>query len=133
MSKSIDNLKFFLKEMFQFNENDLDFGIYKIYNLKRSHIETFIDGTNPNDLAPTIEETLKEVNLANQKTDAIDLYNFLKGLNQDSLLNDPKANYQQLELFIGTEQNQDKKSKLVETLNTLSKSEGITDKVVEQC
>ena len=44
MSKSIDNLKYFLKEMFQFNENDLDFGIYKIYNLKRSHIESFIDG-----------------------------------------------------------------------------------------
>ena len=71
MSKSIDNLKFFLKEMFQFNENDLDFGIYKIYNLKRSHIESFIDGDNSNDLAPTIEETLKEVNLANQKTDRV--------------------------------------------------------------
>jgi len=127
MSKSIDNLKYFLKEMFQFNENDLDFGIYKIYNLKRSHIESFIDGDKPNDLTPTIEETLKEVNLANQKTDAIDLYNFLKTLNQDSLLNDPEANYKQLELFISTEQNQDKKSKLVETLNTLSKSEGITD------
>jgi adenine-specific DNA-methyltransferase len=43
MNKSIDNLKYFLKEMFQFNENDLDFGIYKIYNLKRKHIEGFID------------------------------------------------------------------------------------------
>ena len=118
--------------MFQFNENDLDFGIYKIYNLKRSHIESFIDGDKPNDLAPTIEETLKEVNLANQKTDAIDLYNFLKGLNQDSLLNDPEANYQQLELFISTEQNQDKKAKLVETLNTLSKSEGITDELKDK-
>ena len=132
MSKSIDNLKFFLKEMFQFNENDLDFGIYKIYNLKRKHIEGFIDGEGVNDLTPTIQNILKEVNLANQKTDAIDLYNFLKGLNQDSLLNDPKANYQQLELFIGTEQNQDKKSKLVETLNTLSKSEGITDELKDK-
>ncbi|WP_052172444.1 DNA methyltransferase [Psychroserpens jangbogonensis] len=132
MSKSIDNLKYFLKEMFQFNENDLDFGIYKIYNLKRNHIESFIDGDNPNDLAPTIEETLKEVNLANQKTDAIDLYNFLKTLNQDSLLNDPEANYKQLELFISTEQNQDKKTKLTETLNTLSKSEGITDELKDK-
>lgn len=132
MSKSIDNLKYFLKEMFQFNENDLDFGIYKIYNLKRNHIESFIDGDNPNDLAPTIEETLKEVNLANQQTDAIDLYNFLKTLNQDSLLNDPEANYKQLELFISTEQNQDKKTKLTETLNTLSKSEGITDELKDK-
>ncbi|MGO3812664.1 site-specific DNA-methyltransferase [Mesonia sp.] len=132
MSKSIDNLKYFLKEMFQFNENDLDFGIYKIYNLKRSHIESFIDGTNPNDLAPTIEETLKEVNLENQKTDAIDLYNFLKTLNQDSLLNDPEANYKQLELFISTEQDADKKVKLTETLNSLSKSEGITDELKDK-
>lgn len=132
MSKSIDNLKYFLKEMFQFNENDLDFGIYKIYNLKRNHIESFIDGDNPNDLAPTIEETLKEVNLANQKTDAIDLYNFLKTLNQDSLLNDPEANYKQLELFISTEQDADKKVKLTETLNSLSKSEGITDELKDK-
>ncbi|QVY67072.1 site-specific DNA-methyltransferase [Polaribacter sp. Q13] len=132
MSKSIDNLRYFLKEMFQFNENDLDFGIYKIYNLKRNHIESFIDGDNPNDLAPTIEETLKEVNLANQKTDAIDLENFLKKLNQENLLNDPEANYKQLELFISTEQNQDKKTKLTETLNTLSKSEGITDELKDK-
>lgn len=132
MSKSIDKLKYFLKEMFQFNENDLDFGIYKIYNLKRNHIESFIDGDNPNDLAPTIEETLKEVNLANQKTDAIDLYNFLKTLNQDSLLNDPEANYKQLELFISTEQDADKKVKLTETLNSLSKSEGITDELKDK-
>jgi adenine-specific DNA-methyltransferase len=132
MSKSIDNLRYFLKEMFQFNENDLDFGIYKIYNLKRNHIENFIDGDNPNDLAPTIEETLKEVNLANQKTDAIDLYNFLKTLNKDDLLNDPEANYKQLELFISTEQNQDKKTKLTDTLNTLSKFEGITDELKDK-
>lgn len=132
MSKSIDNLKYFLKEMFQFNENDLDFGIYKIYNLKRSHIESFIDGDKPNDLAPTIEETLKEVNLANQKTDAIDLYNFLKTLNQDNLLNDPEANYKQLELFISTEQDAGKKVKLTETLNNLSKSEGITDELKDK-
>ena len=28
---SIDQLKYFLKEMFQFNANDLDFGIYRNY------------------------------------------------------------------------------------------------------
>ena len=127
MSKSIDNLKFFLKEMFQFNENDLDFGIYKIYNLKRKYIESFIDGDGGQDLIPTIELILKEVNLQNQKADSIELYNFLKGLNQDGLLADPEGNYQQLELFLGTEQDETKKIKLVETLNKLTKSEGITD------
>ena len=127
MSNSIDNLKFFLKEMFQFNENDLDFGIYKIYNLKRKYIESFIDGDGEQDLIPTIELILKEVNLENQKADSIELYNFLKGLNQDGLLADPEGNYQQLELFIGTEQDETKKAKLVETLSKLTKSEGITD------
>ncbi len=39
---SIEQLKFFLKEMFQFNANDLDFGTYRIYNLKRKEIENFI-------------------------------------------------------------------------------------------
>ena len=43
---SIDQLKYFLKEMFQFNANDLDFGIYRIYNLKRKEIENFIDGSD---------------------------------------------------------------------------------------
>ncbi len=132
MSKSIDNLKYFLKEMFQFNENDLDFGIYKIYNLKRKHIESFIDGDGENDLTPTIETILKEVNLENQKTDAIELEIFLKGLNQDKLLEDPEANYKQLELFIGTEQSEDKKAKLTETLNNLSKSEGLTDELKDK-
>tara|TARA_Y100001978_G_C23701243_1_gene441070 strand:- start:3170 stop:6355 length:3186 start_codon:yes stop_codon:yes gene_type:complete len=132
MSNSINNLRFFLKEMFQFNENDLDFGIYKIYNLKRKQIESFIDGEEENDLKPTIEKILKEVNLENQKTDSIELYNFLKGLNQDKLLEDPEGNYQQLELFIGTEQNADKKAKLVETLNNLSKSKGLTDELKDK-
>lgn len=132
MSKSIDNLKYFLKEMFQFNENDLDFGIYKIYNLKRKHIESFIDGDGVGDLTPTIETILKEVNLENQKTDSIELYNFLKNLNQDKLLEDPEANYKQLELFIGTEQSEDKKAKLTESLNNLSKSEGLTDELKDK-
>lgn len=126
-NNSIQNLKYFLKEMFQFNENDLDFGIYKIYNLKRKHIEGFIDGDGDNDLNPTIEKILKEVNLENQKTDSIELFNFLKNLNQENLLKEPEQNFKQLELFIGTEQDETKKVKLVETLTNLSKSGGLTD------
>jgi adenine-specific DNA-methyltransferase len=133
MSKSINNLKYFLKEMFQFNENDLDFGIYKIYNLKRKNIEGFIDGDNTNDLAPTIEGILKEVNLENQKNDALDLYNFLKGINKELLLKEPEKNYDrikgQLELDLDDE---NEKSKLIDTLNNLKKSEGITDELKDK-
>lgn len=133
MAASIDNLKYFLKEMFQFNENDLDFGIYKIYNLKRKHIESFIDGDGENDLTPIIEKVLKDVNLENQKTDAIELSNFLKGINKDSLLEDPEKNYEkikgQLELDI---EDETQKAKLVETLNNLSKSEGLTEELKDK-
>ncbi|MBK9334986.1 MAG: hypothetical protein IPM96_21935 [Ignavibacteria bacterium] len=63
MSKenSIEKLKFFLMEMFQFNANDLDFGIYKIYNLKRKEIENFIEGKDEQCLEPIINNTLTEV------------------------------------------------------------------------
>lgn len=131
-NSSISNLKYFLKEMFQFNENDLDFGIYKIYNLKRKHIEGFIDGEGENDLTPTIDRILKEVNLENQKSDSIELYNFLKNLNKDDLLKEPEQNFIQLELFINTEQDNDKKTKLVETLNKLTKSGGLTDELKDK-
>lgn len=127
MSNSIDNLKFFLKEMFQFNENDLDFGIYKIYNLKRRYIESFIDGDGEQDLIPTIEQILQEVNLENQKTDSIELYNFLKGKNMESLLEEPEANFEDIQLALNFEKDVTKKTNLVETLNKLTKSEGITD------
>ena len=114
--------------MFQFNENDLDFGIYKIYNLKRKHIEGFIDGEGVNDLTPTIQNILKEVNLENQKNDALDLHNFLKGINKESLLEEPEKNYDrikgQLELDL---EDENEKSKLIDTLNNLKNSEGIAD------
>lgn len=130
---SIDNLKYFLKEMFQFNENDLDFGIYKIYNLKRKHIEGFIEGDDINDLGPTIDSILKEVNLENQKTDAIDLYNFLKGINKESLLEEPEKNYNkikgQLELDL---EDENEKSKLIDSLKNFTKSEGITDELKDK-
>jgi len=132
MSKSIDNLKYFLKEMFQFNENDLDFGIYKIYNLKRKHIEDFIDSDGVNDLTPIIEATLKEVNLESQKTDAIELYNFLKGKNMEDLLNDPEANYEDIQLALNFEKDEEKKEVLKQTLTNLSKSEGLTDEIKDK-
>lgn len=132
MSKSIDNLKYFLKEMFQFNENDLDFGIYKIYNLKRKHIESFIEGDGENDLAPTIEQIMKDVSLQTQKADAIGLYNFLKGKNMEDLLNDPEANYEDIQLALNFERDDDKKEVLTQTLNNLSKAEGLTDELKDK-
>src|SRR5690554_330868 len=132
MSKSINNLRFFLKEMFQFNENDLDFGIYKIYNLKRKQIESFIDGEDENDLKPTIEKILKEVNLENQKADSMNLFNFLRGKNMEELLNDPEGNYEDIQLALNFEKDEESKVKLIETLESLTKSEGLTDELKDK-
>jgi len=39
----LDQLKSFLNEIFQFETQDLDFGIYKIMHYKRKEIRNFID------------------------------------------------------------------------------------------
>lgn len=41
--EQIDKLKMVLKEIFQFENKDLDFGIYRILNVKRNEIAEFID------------------------------------------------------------------------------------------
>ncbi|RQW89561.1 MAG: hypothetical protein EHM79_03185 [Geobacter sp.] len=43
-NKEFDLLRAFLKDMFQFEDHDLDFGIYRIIRLKRRFIQRFIDG-----------------------------------------------------------------------------------------
>ncbi len=42
-TEKIDKLKLLLKELFQFDNSDLDFGIYRIINIKRKEISEFID------------------------------------------------------------------------------------------
>ena len=52
MADSQTKLKTLLRELFQLDSADLDFGIYRIMNSKRSEIERFLD----NDLIPQIKE-----------------------------------------------------------------------------
>ena len=49
-----DRLKTLLREMFQLDRGDLDFGLYRIMNLKTAEIETFLD----NDLLPQVQKQL---------------------------------------------------------------------------
>lgn len=131
--QTLADLREFLKEMFQFNFNDLDFGIFKIYNLKRQQITQFIDGEGENDLAPTIERILAEVSLLEQQTDTLELRRFLQNLNQQDLLNEPQANYGQLELFVGTERDPAKKERLQAALQaTVQSPGGIHQKLRDQ-
>lgn len=54
---SADKLKLLLKDLFQFDNNDLDFGIYRIINIKKKEISEFID----KDLFEIINEKIKTV------------------------------------------------------------------------
>lgn len=56
MSRKLDQLKNKLREMFQMDQADLDFGIYRIMNAKRDEVERFLEF----DLLPTVRATLEK-------------------------------------------------------------------------
>jgi len=135
MSKenSIDKLKFFLKEMFQFNANDLDFGIYRIYNLKRKEIENFIVGKNEQCLEPIINKTLELVSNIEKQVELTSLTAYLKKFNQENLVNDPAGNFdkiQQLILNFGTDDAE--KEGLTTALTASTKEFNITDEIKDK-
>ena len=51
----LDRLRALLREMFQLDRGDLDFGLYRIMNLKSAEIVSFLD----NDLLPQVKEKLQ--------------------------------------------------------------------------
>ena len=51
----LERLRVLLREMFQLDRGDLDFGLYRIMNLKSAEIVSFLD----NDLLPQVEEKLQ--------------------------------------------------------------------------
>ncbi len=57
-NKEFELLCTFLKDMFQFEDHDLDFGIYRIIRLKRRFIGNFIDGDRENSLRTTVTRAL---------------------------------------------------------------------------
>lgn len=129
---SIDKLKYFLKEMFQFNTNDLDFGIYRIYNLKRKEIEHFIDGKDKQCLEPIIIKTLEQIKNIQREVELAGLKLYLSKLNQENLLKNIEGNYDQLKLFIQTSQDEKEKDELLNELNNSQKEFNITDEIKDK-
>jgi adenine-specific DNA-methyltransferase len=54
-SQELTKLKSFLNQLFQFESQDLDFGIYKILNYKRKEIKDFIDNLLTNEVKKQLE------------------------------------------------------------------------------
>lgn len=59
-----DKLKRKLRELFQMDKADLDFGIYRIMNQKRAELDVFID----NDLRSIAQDELKNTTQVKQLT-----------------------------------------------------------------
>lgn len=57
MQTQYEKLKAILREMFQMDQADLDFGIYRIMNAKRGEIESFLD----KDLLPQVKEEFAKI------------------------------------------------------------------------
>ena len=57
-AQKLDRLRALLREMFQLDRGDLDFGLYRIMNLKSAEIVSFLD----NDLLPQVQESLQLTN-----------------------------------------------------------------------
>lgn len=134
MSKenSIDQLKYFLKEMFQFNANDLDFGIYRIYNLKRKEIENFIDGNDEQCLEPIINKTLELVSNIEKQVELTNLTAYLKKFNREGLVNDPAGNFTAIQTFIAFSNDDTEKENLSSALNASTKEFKVTDEIKDK-
>ena len=100
-NNSLEQLKTSLKEMFQFQNNDLNFGIFKIYKLKQKEIEKFID----ENLENIVKKELQNISNLEEKADILELKLFLRQFNQEKLLENIEKNYEKIEWYINLEWN----------------------------
>ena len=87
LNENKEKLKNILTEMFQFDQADLDFGIYRIMNQKRSQIEHFMN----NELFEKIDEAIAPLKSSAYKENEIEIkkkINTLNEVNEDGSLDD---------------------------------------------
>lgn len=58
-----------LRGMFQFDNNELDFGLFKVLRLKRTFIEQFINGNGDQDLKAIVVRELANIRQSDQKAE----------------------------------------------------------------
>ena len=54
--ESLTRLKDLFRELFQLDTADLDFGLYRLFRLKRTEIEAFLDKQLPSEVDRAFEE-----------------------------------------------------------------------------
>jgi len=118
-NESFENLKKYLMEMFQFDENDLDFGLFKIYKLKSAEIKKFIEGTGSDSLNALVSKSFEKISLQSQKAKLTELEIFLSKTNKQSLLLAIKENKDKIISFINTADTEEEKKSLLQTLDSV--------------
>ncbi|MDE4542417.1 site-specific DNA-methyltransferase [Thermoanaerobacterium sp. R66] len=89
MNKSYEKLVTLLKQMFQMDQADLDFGIYRIMNYKRKEIEKFLN----EDLLPQVREQLEKYISVRQKNLKKELEDLKKILDETGVPYENSAKY----------------------------------------
>lgn len=92
MSKSYEKLITLLKQMYQMDQADLDFGIYRIMNYKREEIEKFLN----EDLLPQVSKQLEKYISVKQKNLKEELEDLKKTLNETGVAYENSAKYVEL-------------------------------------
>lgn len=88
-----ENLQKVLKEIFEIDKADLDFGIYRIMNQKRDQVNEFIDKKLPKD----IEDTLGQIQSKDSITLQAELDKMGKGLDDAGVVREESPKYMALQ------------------------------------
>jgi len=75
--KSFNKLKLKLSELFQLDQADLDFGIYRIMNARREEINRFLES----DLLPQVREAFEEYQSSDKAVIQKELDKVIEGIN----------------------------------------------------
>lgn len=92
MEKNYEKLKGILSEMFQLDQTDLDFGIYRIMNHKRDEIEKFLNI----DLLPQVKQQLEIYSSSEEKVIEEELEEVKKKLDELEIIYEDNAKYMKL-------------------------------------
>ena len=99
--ENLRRLKALLAELFMFDQADLDFGIYRIMNLRREEIRRFLD----EDLLPQVREALGMVAAGEREATEVELRALEKELRDDGI--DPQSSRRFRELHARHEEQPD--------------------------
>ena len=62
MNQKYEKLKSLLKELFQLDQPDLDFGLYRVMHAKSAEVSQFLD----NDLLPQVRDAFEQYKIADK-------------------------------------------------------------------